>query len=536
MSGKGLRSRGFHVDERPNAVTSIRSAARLSTEATTIGGDEFGDPESAARVYLYEAFANEARSEITNPSIDGDSSTFKLVAMDYSEITGTRIVRFSQSLNGVRVHGSAVTVELDQDNELVALNSALGEPHVVGTTPTISPKAAQDLVRRYASPPVDFELPHPELVYYLETAEEEWHLALLVPEVASSAPGEAPLSADYVVDAHSGEMIAVLARMCSANGIDALNRQRQFETSFDVVTAGQELRNATLNIVTRDFTFQDIGTTTANLPGRNIIAPPLPWSPAAVSAHANAEEVARFFAQILNRRGPDGRGGPFVSSINCVCVQLGSQGQEWLNSFWINQQVVYGQRRNGAGFRSFAAALDLAAHEFFHGVTGANPPRLVYQNETGALSESYSDIFGVLVANRLNPNWSAWQWQIGADTGRPLRDLSEPTRFNQPDHMNDFRRLPVNNDFGGVHLNSGIHNKAAFNIMTARDAQNRFLFSPRFIAQLFYSAVAHLRETSLFSDSRRAVEFSARTLLRTDPQKEQRLAALFQAFAAVGIS
>lgn len=539
MPRRGLRSHGFHVDERPNEAASVRSSVRLATEANTLVGDEQRDPESAARDHLYEVFANESLSEITNPDINGNASTFEWAAAGYSEITNTTIVRYDQWLSGVRIHGSSVTVELDRNNELIALNSALGEPHGIGPTPTISPEDAQVVVQRYANPPAGFELPEPELVYYLQTEEEQWHLAFIMPDVASSGTGleEAPpLLADYVVDAHSGDIIAVLARICAANGLDALNQPRQFETSFDVVTAGQELRNAMLNIVTRDFAFQDIGMSTANLPGRNIVSPPLPWNPAAVSAHANAEIVARFFAEILNRRGPDGRGGPFVSSINCVCVQLGSQGPEWLNSFWINHQVVYGQRRNGAGFRSFAAALDLVAHEFFHGVTEANPPRLVFQNETGALNESYSDIFGVLVANGLNPNWAAWQWQIGANTGRPLRDLRNPASLNQPDHMNNFQRLPPNNDFGGVHLNSGIHNKAAFNVMTARDAQNRFLFSPRFIAQLFYSALAHLGATSLFSDSRRAIEITARTLLSTDPQKEQRLAAISQGFAAVGIS
>ena len=539
MPRKGWRSYGFHVEERTNALTSVRSDPAPPAEASDVVSDADAGPESTARSYLYGVFADEALPEISNPNVDGESSTFELADTNYSEITGNRIVRFNQSLKGVRIYGSSVTVELDQNNELVALNSALGEPQSVAPTPTISSADAQNIVRGFANPPVDFALPEPELVYYLETEEDEWHLAFFMPEVVSSAMGRddaPPLLADYLVDAHSGEIIAVLPRMCAANGVDELNQQRQFETSFDVITAGQELGNATLNISTRNFGFQDIGTSTVNLPGQNIIAPPLPWSPAAVSAHANAEIVARFFAEILRRRGPDGRGGPFVSSINCVCAQLGSHGQEWLNSFWIKEQVVFGQRRNGAGFRSFAAALELVAHEFFHGVSGANPPRLAYQNETGALNESYSDIFGVLVANGLNPNWAAWRWQIGADTGNALRDLSDPTRFNQPDHMSNFRRLPANNDFGGVNVNSGIHNKAAFNIMTARDAQNRFLFPPRFIAELFYSALAHLSATALFTDSRRVVEITARTLLPNDPAKEQRLAAISQGFAAVGIS
>lgn len=531
MPRNGLRSYGFHAGQRPDAVASVRSA-----EAEEVAGLP-PEVESIARNYLDKVLADDALPDITNLDVDGQSSNFELVSKDYSAISDSTTFRFSQTLSGIPIYGAAIIVELDQANDLVAVSSALGEPHGISSMPSISPAIAQELVRQYANPPADFELPKPELVYFYEMETELWHLAFLLPDVTSSASDAdwPPLLADYLVDAHTSQIIAVLARMCAANGVDSLNRQRQFETSFDVVTSGQELRNATLNIITRDFSFQDIGRSTVNLPGANVVAPPLPWNPAAVSAHANAEEVARFFLQVLGRRGPDGRGGPFVSSINCLAAHLGSVGREWLNSFWINQQVVYGQRQNGGQFRSFAAALDMVAHEFFHGVTQSPPLRLIYQNEPGALNESYSDIFGVLVGNGLNPNWDAWRWQIGVDTGGALRDMSNPVNSRQPAHMRDFRRLPPNVDFGGVHVNSGIHNKAAFNIMNARDAQHRFLFAPRFIAQLFYSALNHLKPTSLFSDSRRAVEIAATRLLQTDPQRVERLNAISQGFAAVGI-
>lgn len=531
MPRNGLKSHGFHVDQRPDAIASVRSAAPATRAAVA------ADAETIARNYLDEVFANESLADITNPDVDGRPSSFELLSIDDSTLEGSTIVRFTQTLSGVPIFGSAVIVELDKNNEFVAFSSALGEPRGTSPSPAVSPGSAQELVRQYALLPADSELPEPELVYYFAPETEQWHLAHLFREVAGSVRDTEgpPLLADYFIDAHSNQLIAALPRMCAANGVDSLNRPRQFETSFDVVTAGQELRNESLNITTRDFSFQDIGRNTANLPGDNIVAPPLPWNPAAVSAHANAEEIARFFLQVLNRRGPDGRGGPFVSSVNCVAAHLGSVGQEWQNSFWLRQQVVYGQRRIGAQFRSFAAALDMVAHEFFHGVTEAHPLRLVYQGETGALNESYSDIFGVLVGNGLNPNWNAWRWQIGADTGRPLRDMSNPRNSNQPDHMSGFRRLPPNEDFGGVHINSGIHNKAAFNIMNSRDAQGQFLFAPRFIAVLFYSALAHLSATSLFRNSRIAVGIAATRLLQTDPRKAERLNAIAQGFTAVGI-
>jgi Zn-dependent metalloprotease len=196
--------------------------------------------------------------------------------------------------------------------------------------------------------------------------------------------------------------------------------------------------------------------------------------------------------------------------------------------------VVYGQRQTGAALRSFAAALDMVGHEFFHGVT-QHTARLDYKGQTGALNESFSDIFGVMIANGLAPDWGTWRWEVGADTGQPLRDMSDPRRFNHPAHMSEYLNLPPENDFGGIHLNCGIHNKAAFNIMTSRDAQGRFLFAPAAVARLFYSALPGLGPTAQFADSRRSVEIQARTIFGNDPQRAEKLNAIAEGFTSVGL-
>jgi bacillolysin/neutral peptidase B len=105
--------------------------------------------------------------------------------------------------------------------------------------------------------------------------------------------------------------------------------------------------------------------------------------------------------------------------------------------------------------------------------------------------------------------------------------------------MDDFRVLPNTRggDWGGVHINSGIHNKAAFNILTAEDPPELVL-SPTEVAALFYLALTQrLSRTSQFSDSRRAVVASARTLFRGLPPDEQRrkVAVVESGFDAVGI-
>src|SRR5262249_49110887 len=120
-------------------------------------------------------------------------------------------------------------------------------------------------------------------------------------------------------------------------------------------------------------------------------------------------------------------------------------------------------------------------------------------------------------------------------------DMSNPPAYNQPDHMRNFKVLPVTKrgDYGGVHTNSGIHNKVAFNILTAVDANGNLVFSPQEVAAVFYLTLwQQLSRTSQFSDSRRGALTSARTLFRSLPPDEQtkKLDAITRAFDAVGIA
>lgn len=536
MPGNGLRAYGFHAADREEAARSIQP---LPTGSESMAADEGAGGEGLARAYLRNAFSSAELPELTNPTVNGSGSEFALLGVDEPPLKPTRTYRFTQTVDGVPVYGSLVTVELDADGGLVSINSALGAPQGVSSVPSFPPEQAAEGIRHYAGR-AEARAEVIRLAYYYDPEGGRWHLAyigedVLVAHDAVYDPRSAPVPlADFVIDAHDGRLIATLPRACAADGVDGLNRPRRFETSFDVVTSREVMRDAALNIHTQDFAFRDVGRDFNNLPGAYVAAPPLPWSPAAVSAHANAQVVGSFLHRVLRRRGLDDRGGPMVSSINCVWSAMGSSGRDWPNSFWIKNQVVYGQRASGGGFRSFADALDMVAHEFFHGVT-QHSARLDFSGQTGALNESYSDIFGVLIANGLAPDWGAWRWVIGADTGLPLRDMSNPGRFGHPAHMSQYRNLPPGNDSGGIHSNCGIHNRAAFAVMTARDAQGRYLFAPALIAQLFYLALLGLGPTALFADSRRSVELQAQSLLRNDPRRGEKLNAVAEGFASAGI-
>ncbi len=113
---------------------------------------------------------------------------------------------------------------------------------------------------------------------------------------------------------------------------------------------------------------------------------------------------------------------------------------------------------------------DIVAHEYTHGVTQYESG-LVYQNASGAINEAFSDIWGEFVdlGNGWGNDASNVRWQVGEDlSGGRIRSMNDPPDSNQPDRLGSaLWTAPAaspagNNDFGGVHTNSGIINKLCF--------------------------------------------------------------------------
>ncbi len=345
-----------------------------------------------------------------------------------------------------------------------------------------------------------------------------------------------PLVFDYVIDAHNGALVAELprtpaARHGTASARDELGRMQTFD--IEIKDGKRVMRNAELNIETYDFAYRD--PVDGRLPGDLAASP---WSPAAVSAHTHAAIVARFLRKVLKRNNIDNMGGRVVSTVNCVVKQFEQPpgSDVWMNAFWDGVQMLYGQELVDGKLRSLASALSVVAHELFHGVTGATA-RLIYLGETGALNESYSDIFGTLIANGARPDIAKWDWEVGC--GVSIRDMQDPTRRRQPKLMKNFIDAPLTpeDDFGAVHFNSGIHNYAAFNVMSANDGR-KFIFRPHELAAMFYVGLTQqLSRQSTFADSRRGVVLATRSLFRELPAKqlERRVAAVEAGFDAAGI-
>jgi Zn-dependent metalloprotease len=547
----GFKAMAMHItEERGRRTFAALEADRPASFAFSLEASrpQNLDPESAAKRILDHAFASKAMPSLTAPKVDGTESDFKSLGVETVPLTGTSIVKFRQQIKGIPVFGSLVSVELDDNNNLVSLNSSIAKPDVASYVARISPRDA--LKKIAAAAGYGRELPEavPTLNLFLDN-KGKWHLAYIVEDVrsrkkakASPAKREIPMVYDYVIDALTGALVAELPRtptMATATdtGLDELGNLKTF--GIEVSGGRKAMRDARLNIETYDFGYHDpVG---GKLPGQLVASP---WSAAAVSAHTNAAAVATFLRDVLKRNNIDNMGGRVISTVNCVVKQFEQPppgSKIWLNAFWDGTQMLYGQAPFGDKLRSLASSLSVVAHELFHGVTGGTA-RLIYQGETGALNESYSDIFGTIISNSAEPDIAKWDWLIGDGISNgleALRDMKDPTRFGQPKLMRNFKKLPLNqqNDSGGVHLNSGIHNFAAYKVMSAQNG-SAFLFKPAELAAMFYVALTQqLSRQSTFADSRRGVVLATRSLFRALPedQIDARVAAVEAGFQAAGI-
>ncbi len=540
---------GFSLDVQQPLGTRAFSASSQGAKhsrgfaAAALGSFAALDSVSAALAHLDHALGNPAVKSFTRPNIDGADSEFASLGAEAQPLTGTMIVKFRQTFHKIPVYGSLVTVELSKTNECLGITSSLGTPGSVSHIATVAPAQAIAVAAKASGVAAKSLRQTPRLYFYYDQHASTWRLAYIIEDVpvrkrrknADGARDAARM--DYVVDAHRGGLLAELPRTPTMaavrqRAVDGLNKQRAIVV--ERVGTSYELRDTTSNVTTYGFEYRDPGAQDRQLPGTLYRVPPTPWPREAISAHANGAAVAKFLRSIVRRNNIDNKGGEMISTVNCWDRADGKRpANEWRNAYWNGEQMVYGQIRfpNGAFF-SVANMLDIVGHEMFHGVTDMTS-RLEYRAQSGALNESYSDIFGIIIANFRKP-LAKWVWTLGKGFDGPrtvLRDLADPTKHEQPRLMKDY--IPR----GDVHDNSGIHNYAAYRIMTAKRGA-RFLFTPTELAALFYLALTvYLSRTSRFVDSRRAVVQAATSLFRNDSAaaRAAKVQAVEDGFAVVGI-
>ncbi len=173
-----------------------------------------------------------------------------------------------------------------------------------------------------------------------------------------------------------------------------------------------------------------------------------------------------FYFDVFDRHSIDDEGMPLDATVH--------YGNRYNNAFWSGRQMVFGDG-DGRLFNRFTIALDVIGHELTHGVT-QDESELHYMFQSGALNESLSDVFGSLIKQKRNRETARTaDWLIGeglftpAVNGEALRSMKAPgTAYSdpvigsdpQPDHMSKY--VNTYDDNGGVHINSGIPNRAFY--------------------------------------------------------------------------
>ena len=183
-------------------------------------------------------------------------------------------------------------------------------------------------------------------------------------------------------------------------------------------------------------------------------------------AYDGSNATYEFYRDIYGRNSLDDAGMELVSSVH--------YGVAFDNAFWDGTQMVYGDG-SGRIFQvgGLTRSVDVIAHELTHGITEFTAG-LVYSKQSGALNESFSDVFGSLVKQySLNQTAAEASWLVGEGIlvpglGKALRSMLHPGTAHsgdtQPADMAHYVELPDDNDprndNGGVHINSGIPNRA----------------------------------------------------------------------------
>ena len=379
---------------------------------------------------------------------------YALGATETDEL-GLQHVTYQQLHRGIKVDGYTYTAHANADG-IYSLSGAFAKTGDLDVTPRLRAEAGLAAAVRLlkierpmwesADAPEGYTRPAGELVVYYDAAADRTALAYKY-DVYSAEP---LYRAWVYISATTGELLAEDLRIHHANtpvtGTTSYNgnqtitadlsggiyRLRQSVSGGGVET--YSLRNGTSYSGAVDVT--DDGT-------------PFNSDPTAVQAHYGAEQTYDYFSSAHNRNSYNNTGGKLLSYVH--------YSRSYVNAYWDGSRMTYG---DGDG-RSYGplVALDIAGHELTHGVT-EYAAGLVDRNESGALNESFSDIFGEMVEYYAT---GANDWQMGTDIGigrsGALRSMNNPNAFGDPDTYGGTNYYTGTGDNGGVHINSGVQNK-----------------------------------------------------------------------------
>jgi bacillolysin len=233
-----------------------------------------------------------------------------------------------------------------------------------------------------------------------------------------------------------------------------------------------------------------------------------------IYAHRYAGDTYDFYAKYLGRDSYDNKGSDIISNTH---IPIASGNASWQST---SKQMYYGD--------GFSQADDVVAHEITHGVSQFSAPTFadMYVGQTGAIDESFSDIFGEFIdlTNGHGRDIPEFNWLIGEDLPitninprGAVRNMANPPDYGHPDRMTSLyyaSNQQTSIDNGGVHIDSGVGNKAAF-LMTSGGTFNGVAVPGLGIlkvARIYYHAYRYLTAGTQYSDLFRILQQSCSDL------------------------
>lgn len=410
------------------------------------------DPASNAIAY-FEEFKD--LYNMANPAVE-----LRLRRTDRDEL-GYSHVRLTQVVNGVPVFGSEVIAHFNRQGQLYAVNGSYvpgvdeirtdaglsGETAIaiaiadVGEATFRWETALEDMLPEGSS-----WKPEAELMLYSNSTG-----TYLAYRTMIAVEEQEPANWVYFIDANTGGVIDRYNDLKHTGVTGTGNSLYRGTVSIGTNSAGSsfELKDMARNVWTYD------GGRKTRLPGNLFTDSDNIWGDgttsnsqsAAVDAHWGIAQTYDYYLSSFGRNSLDGAGMRITATVHYK--------QNYVNAFWNGQQIVFG---DGDGVQAGPLVdLDVVAHELTHGVT-EHSANLIYSYQSGALNESFSDVFAMMV--------DVGDFWIGEDSWTPgtpndaLRYMDNPTLGGQPKHMNNY--VVTSYDNGGVHTNSGIPNFAAY--------------------------------------------------------------------------
>jgi len=470
-------------------------------------------------------------------SKENSKESFKVLSKNKDNL-GYTYLRLQQEYNGVPIFGATQTAHINKKGILTSFSGAvipeLDKYEKLKLNQKIKAKEAIAISEEDLGTNPEYEVdPTSKLmVYYYK--DEARYVYLVRLNFLDPEPG----NWYYFIDAATGEIVNKFNAFYTkkpgtiptkgedtiGSGIGVLGDTKEINTLLSSSNYYLIDRTRGNHIQTFD------GQNRTRLPGsiwidsdNNLIDS---YDNAAVDAHKYAAITYDYYSNVFGRNSFDGRGATIKSTVH--------YGRNYNNAGWTGYQMLFGDG-DGSLFRELSGSLDVMAHELTHAVTQYTAD-LIYYDESGAINEAMSDIFGTAVEFWANNDPD---WLLGEDiytpniSGDALRSMEDPTASGDPDHYDD--RYTGTSDNGGVHTNSGIINKAAYLISEGGTHYGVTVngIGMDKMTTIFYRALTqHLTQSSTFSQLRAALIQSATELYGSNGPETQ---AINDAFDSVGV-